>query len=248
MKITHCHVACQKLSAPLRIALASDLHDNPCGPVLRLLRQEQPDLILIPGDLTDDSAIRAGGRAALTFLRGCAELAPTFYSPGNHEVRCYHGKNPFRHPIPRPIPEAFRQAVRQAGVWFLDNDSIQRNGMTVCGLSSGICGARNQPDPAVLERFRRLEGTPKILLSHHPEYYMPFLRDLGMDLVVCGHAHGGHWRLFGRGVYAPGQGLFPKYTAGVVDGVCVISRGLGDHTSIPRVFNEPELVMIRLGK
>ena len=119
--------------------------------------------------------------------------------------------------------------------------------LLLCTLS-GICGARNQPDPAVLERFRRLEGTPKILLSHHPEYYMPFLRDLGMDLVACGHAHGGHWRLFGRGVYAPGQGLFPKYTAGVVDGVCVISRGLGDHTSIPRLFNEPELVMIRLGK
>ena len=75
-----------------------------------------------------------------------------------------------------------------------------------------------------------------------------FVSENNLNLVLSGHAHGGHWRLFGRGVYAPGQGLFPKYTAGVVDGVCVISRGLGDHTSIPRLFNEPELVMIRLGK
>jgi predicted MPP superfamily phosphohydrolase len=67
-----------------------------------------------------------------------------------------------------------------------------------------------------------------------------------MDLIVCGHAHGGQWRLFGRGVYAPGQGLFPKYTSGVLDGVCVISRGLGNHTRVPRIFNPPELVLISL--
>ena len=247
MKTTHYHVPCQRLASPLRIALASDLHDNPYEPVVRLLRQEKPDLILVPGDLTDDSTIRRGAAAALAFLRECAAMAPTFYSPGNHEVRCYHGGNPFRHPTPVPIPDAHRRAVRETGACFLDNDFAFLNGMTVCGLSSGICKEQNVPDLPTLERFRKLGGTPKILLSHHPEYFMPYLRELGMDLVVCGHAHGGHWRLFGRGIYAPGQGLLPKYTSGVVDGVCVISRGLGDHTSIPRLFNETELVMITLG-
>jgi hypothetical protein len=37
-----------------------------------------------------------------------------------------------------------------------------------------------------------------------------------------------------------------KYTSGVLDGVCVISRGLGNHTRVPRIFNPPELVLISL--
>ena len=64
---------------------------------------------------------------------------------------------------------------------------------------------------------------------------------------MSGHAHGGQWRIFGRGVYAPGQGIFPKYTSGVIDGRCVISRGLSNHTHVPRIFNPPELVMVYYG-
>ena len=67
-----------------------------------------------------------------------------------------------------------------------------------------------------------------------------------VTLVLSGHAHGGHWRFFGRGVYAPGQGLLPKYTSGVLDNRCVISRGVGDHTRIPRLFNPREVVIITL--
>lgn len=248
MKTTYYHVTCDKLNTPVRIALASDLHDNPYKPVVERLREEKPDMILIPGDLTDDSSIRQGASAALAFLRECALIAPTFYSPGNHEIRCYHGGNPFRHPIPIPIPDTYRQAVQKVGAIFLDNDYTVQNGFTVFGLSSGICKEKNLPDIRTVERFRRTEGEIRILLCHHPEYFFPYLQQLGMDLVVCGHAHGGHWRFFGRGIYAPGQGLFPRYTSGVIGDVCVISRGLGNHTSIPRIFNEPELVMITLGK
>ena len=97
-----------------------------------------------------------------------------------------------------------------------------------------------------LENFCAVEK-PKILLCHHPEYYVPYIQKADIDLTVCGHAHGGQWRIFGRGIYAPGQGLFPKYTAGVLDQKCVISRGLGNHTWIPRIFNRRELVIIDYG-
>ncbi len=247
LRITRYRVKCAALSDPLRIALASDLHDNPWGRVAEVLRQEKPDLILIPGDLTDDGHIREGAADTLAFLRECASIAPTFYSLGNHEVGCYHAGNPFRHPTPIPIPAEFKAAVAQTGATLLDNESTVFDGLTVFGLSSGINKKENRPDPKVLEKFASTDGKVKLLLCHHPEYYIPYLRDLGMDLTVSGHAHGGHWRFFGRGVYAPGQGLLPRYTAGVLDGKCVIGCGLGDHTLIPRIFNPRELVMIELG-
>ena len=66
----------------------------------------------------------------------------------------------------------------------------------------------------------------------------------GFDLILSGHAHGGQIRLFGRGLFAPGQGIFPKYTSGI-HGSMIISRGLSNTGGmIPRLFNRREIVYI----
>ncbi len=247
MKTTNYRVACPKLNKSIKIALVSDLHDNPSGPTLEHLKAAKPDLILIPGDLTDDIEIKKGAPQTLDFLQKCAEIAPTYYSLGNHEIRCYHKGNPWRKPIPEPIPDRFRQDVANAGATLLDNESVRVGDYLICGLTSGINGGKNEPNTSVLEAFCKEKEGIKLLLCHHPEYYPIYLADKEIDLIVCGHAHGGQWRIFNRGVYAPGQGLFPKYTSGVIGGNCVISRGLGDHTKIPRIFNPRELVIIEFG-
>ena len=95
-----------------------------------------------------------------------------------------------------------------------------------------------------LDDFEKEEGY-KILLSHHPEYYKKYLKKRNIDLIVSGHAHGGQWRFFGRGVFAPGQGIFPKYTYGVHDGRFVISTGL-ERGGLPRFFNPIEVVFIKI--
>ena len=107
---------------------------------------------------------------------------------------------------------------------------------------SGIINEGGEPDTSWLDDFCSVDA-PKVLLCHHPEYYERYLKDRAIDLTVSGHAHGGQWRFFGRGVFAPGQGLFPKYTYGVHDGRFVISTGL-KVSSIPRFFNPPEVVLL----
>ena len=201
----------------------------------------------LPDDLGSCFSPENSDQAVLDFLRACAAIAPTFYSPGNHEVRCYHKGNIFAHPTPVPIPPHYRAAVAETGAVFLDNEFTEWGDNVICALSSGLNGHVNEPNAEAMARFKALSPVGrKLLLCHHPEY-IPQLSDLHMDLVVCGHAHGGQWRIFGQGIYSPGQGLFPKYTSGVHNGNCVISRGLGDHTSLPRIFNPNELVMIQLG-
>ena len=78
IKVTHYQIPCAKLQTPLRIAVASDLHDNPYERVIDALKQQSPDLILIPGDLTDDEHINDGAEEALAFLVACTQIAPTF--------------------------------------------------------------------------------------------------------------------------------------------------------------------------
>ena len=119
------------------------------------------------------------------------------------------------------------------------------NGLRICGLSSGINGKENHPNKDALQEFAQA-AEYRILLCHHPEYFMPYIKETNVELTVCGHAHGGHWRFLGRGVYAPGQGLFPKYTSGVLENRCVISRGLANHTRIPRICNPTELIIIEI--
>ncbi len=243
---TVCKIPCPKLSRPVRLAIASDLHRNPHDRAVALLREAKPDFILIPGDLTDYEGILSNDPSAFGFLRKCASIAPTFYSIGNHENGCYRHGNFFRKPHKRQLPAEFAERVAETGAILLRNSAVRRGEITFCGLDSGLDGKINEPDASALASFAALPGV-RVLLCHHPEYYPLYIRQTDVDLTVCGHAHGGHWRFFGHGIFAPDQGLFPKYTCGVIDNRCVISRGLGDHTHIPRINNPRELVIVDFG-
>lgn len=229
--------------APLRVAVVADLHDENPALVLEAMANEAPDLILIPGDLTDDRGLETD--APYDFLEKACAVAPTYYAPGNHELACYHKGNPWRHPRPIPLSEAARNRIAKTGAVLLDNTAATHGAFRICGLSSGLNGKENHPDPAAIDAFAEADGY-RILLCHHPEYYHPYVQKTNIELTLCGHAHGGQWRLLGKGAYAPGQGILPKYTAGLHDGRCVISRGLGNHTPFPRIFNAPELVIVEL--
>lgn len=94
-------------------------------------------------------------------------------------------------------------------------------------------------------------GLYTILLAHRPEW-IDLYGTYDFDLVLSGHAHGGQWRLPGliNGVFAPDQGMLPKYAGGKygVNGTTmIVSRGLArESTSVPRIFNRPELVVVDL--
>lgn len=70
------------------------------------------------------------------------------------------------------------------------------------------------------------------------------------DLILSGHTHGGQVRLpFINGLYAPNQGIFPRYGGGLYkhnETTHIISRGLSVMRFPPRIGNPPELVIITL--
>ncbi|MBR4554401.1 MAG: metallophosphoesterase [Ruminococcus sp.] len=245
-----------KYDIPVRTALLADLHDCPFGEIISSLEKRGPELICIAGDAFhravshEEGPVISQSRNMLPFLRACAQIAPAFFSPGNHEWR---------------FTAEDIAAVADTGVKVLDNCFVSFRGMTVGGLSSAsysahrdyrILGAEHSPCLADGERPGRAEPETdwladfcscpgyKLLLCHHPEYRDIYLKDLPIDLILCGHAHGGQIRLFGRGLYAPGQGAFPKYTSGV-HGNMIISKGLANTGGmIPRLFNPREVVYI----
>lgn len=211
----------KNISSPLLIALVPDLHDKPYEHIIKAIKEGMPDLIAVPGDLAN--SYTKGFGTGLQFLRECAQIAPTFYSSGNHEYR-FGG-----------IPA---EDIEETGAVFLDNRFANFENMYIGGFPT-------KGDLNKLDNFCMQAGF-KILLSHHPEYYPRHLCKRDIDLILAGHAHGGQVRIFGRGLYSPGQGIFPKLTSGVHDNRLVISRGLCNNQKVPRLWNNPELLFVKL--
>ena len=87
-----------------------------------------------------------------------------------------------------------------------------------------------------------------ILLHHQPEYIAEDAKKTDIDLIVCGHTHGGQIQLpFIGGVIAPNQGLFPKYDKGEfdLDGTkMIVCAGLSNTVFIPRINNQVEIGVV----
>ena len=218
----------EKIECPLRLAVAADIHSSPFEDVLEEFTR--CDAVLIPGDLVDRH--RRNNENAYRFLEAAPECAPVFYSIGNHERK-------FRDRA------AYLEKVRTSKVTLLDNESISFMGIRIGGLSSV---KEKQPDMAFLDRFEKEEGY-RLLLCHHPEVYRDFVSGRDIDLTLAGHAHGGQIQIAGHGLYAPGQGLFPKLTHGLYDGgKLLVSRGMtnGAKPRIPRIGNPCELIILNL--
>ena len=229
-----------------RIAHVSDLHNAQFGEgnaeLLDLLRQTQPDIIAITGDLIDSR--RTDVDVALEFIREAVKIAPCYFATGNHEARVTE------------YP-ALEQAMTEAGCTVLRGEEavLSRNGQTIQILGvddyTFLPGSNGNDNVEILleETATQCREGFNILLLHRPELAERFA-DLGIDLVLSGHAHGGQVRLpFIGGLIAPDQGLFPAYTEGLHTFgrmQLVISRGLGNSIIPVRVNNRPEIILITL--
>ncbi len=220
--------------SPLRIALLTDLHNGRVDNLKELLSEAQPDMVALVGDLFEGPPRREtyAFSEVHKVLELCAKTAPTFYAPGNHD---------------QTLPEEIRRWLEQYHIPYLADECVQFGEVWLGGLCSAYYRDDPTPNLGFALDFSQKEGY-KILLCHHPEYYRRYLKDLGIDLFLSGHNHGGQWAFRGQGLYVPGQGLFPPHTSGVADGRLVVSRGIYNNVAVPRIGTPTELVVVQVGR
>lgn len=238
-------VVSPKLTAEVRLAVVTDFHssDN-AEKVAAMVASCAPDAVLLVGDLFDDDTANRPTERTLSLMRQLSAQYPCYYVSGNHEA--WTGEM-----------DALYQQTEEAGVTVLRMSS---GVLTVRGQRIALCGI---PDPYEMvfsgapdteEQLRQaLEDVDSadftVLLAHRPELLAKYAQ-FPLDLVVSGHAHGGQVRIPGvlNGLYAPNQGWFPKLAGGAYtqDGTTlIVSRGLAVRTRLPRIFNRPEVVLVR---
>lgn len=238
-------VVSPKLTAEVRLAVVTDFHssDN-ADDVVAMVTSCAPDAVLMVGDMFDDDIANRPTERTLSLMRQLSAQYPCYYVSGNHEA--WTGEM-----------DALYQQTEEAGVTVLRMSS---GVLTVRGQRIALCGI---PDPYEMvfsgapdteEQLRQaLEDVDSadftVLLAHRPELLTKYAQ-FPLDLVVSGHAHGGQVRIPGvlNGLYAPNQGWFPKLAGGAYtqDGTTlIVSRGLAVRTWLPRIFNRPEVVLVR---
>ena len=248
LKTVHYEIENPKSETPLRIALITDLHSCTYGgedqsDLIEAVRAQSPDMVLFGGDIFDSR--RMPDENSVTALEALGREFECYYISGNHEVR--HGKLDY-----------YKEIVASCGITVLDGThtkiaiSAVSGTPDIYGFDDTNAYGNLSGQLAHIEQISKnyhFEESFNVLLIHRPEYFEHYA-ELGFDLVLCGHAHGGQWRIPGilNGLYCPGEGIFPKYAGGLYekDGTAmIVSRGLAKESNpVPRIFNRPELVII----
>ena len=224
-----------------RIVQISDFHNGEFGEgnsrFLKLVTQAKPDIIVITGDLVDSR--RTDVEVSLNLARELTKIAPVYYVSGNHEARIGEYQR-------------LQNGLTDAGVTVLKDQviTLDRNGayIQLAGIDDPAFrwGDDAESTARVLAEILPENSLYTIVLSHRPELFETYV-DSEVDLVFSGHAHGGQFRLpFVGGLFAPKQGFFPEYDAGVyeIDNTAmIVSRGIGNSILPLRFNNRPEIVL-----
>lgn len=251
--ITNYCVNNTKNDTKLKFVVITDLHNKEYGEknadLAELVKEQNPDFIAVCGDMVNRGD--PDTTKMKDVLKKLSKIAPTYCCLGNHE-RDNAAK----------FGTDFKSETNSTGAVLLDNEYIKftKNGKSVLigGMSDYPYYEFYTPDDDVPSRTLWEEFAEKaknnftILLHHQPEYIAEDAKKTDIDLIVCGHTHGGQIQLpFIGGVIAPNQGLFPKYDKGEfdLDGTndgtkMIVCAGLSNTVFIPRINNQVEIGVV----
>lgn len=224
----------KKIRGNFKAIFIADYHSNPADGVLEIIKSEaeDSDFVFLGGDIVDDKAEDYN----VDELFSAIGERETFYVVGNHEVRR------------KDLPEIINYFKNNSTYLSRKTSPISISNFEIYGIDDATV---NESDfNYSLLYFKETLDNEKfnILLVHRPEYFEKYM-DAGFDLVLTGHAHGGHARLpFIGAIVAPGQGLFPKFQKGLYtkgeQNMFLTSGASKKKYLVPRFFNRAEVVII----
>lgn len=228
-----------------RIVQLSDLHGSVFGKdnerLLKKVEAETPDIIVMTGDFLDEGRTDGELPELKKLAEGLMKIAPVYFVSGNHDWAS------------GAISE-LADMLDGTGVEYLRNEyvTIEKNGAAiVLGGVEDPNGWAGQETPEALAERMNAEGPESfIVLLAHRNYWITDYPDLPVDLILCGHEHGGIVRLPGLGgIIGNSRPFLPLYEDGVFESGryhMAVSRGLGNSVPLPRFCNTPEIVSLTL--
>lgn len=214
-----------------KVILLADTHigivhkKNFLNKVVNYVNEQNPDIVLLAGDLIDGPQIPFDD--FLSPIKDIKSNISTFYTPGNHEIYYSDQEKIYK------FTDQYTTGLR--------NQIYKLDGFNIIGLTYD---AKEGKD-ATLNRLYASgydKNTPTIVILHEPKNNK-FLQDMGVDLVVSGHTHGGQFWPFSMVI----KSIYKEYTNGLVmrgNNASVTTTGIGTWGPAVRVGVNPEIVII----
>ncbi len=260
LEVTHYNIRSNTIPSSfqgVKFVILADLHNNSFGvdnvKLLNEIDRINPEFILITGDMIVGKKNNEYS-VVFSLLSKLVISYPIYYGYGNHEQQVMSGGDHYDERF-----DEFRIDLQKLGVHFLENERIyiSREGESIAliGLMIGTEYFKKVNLPRMkTEYLQKLVGIQddqcyNIMIAHNPVYFQNYI-ELGADLILSGHLHGGMIRLPGiGGMVSPQYKFLPRYDAGRFEKsgkTMLVSRGLGMHTIKIRVCNRPELMVVTL--
>ena len=233
--------------AGLRIFYFSDLHfrsdtvwNFPCPPFFRdgaslpdlcpVMEEFPADIQIFGGDLAADSYLLPG---AFEFLRRLPPAPLKLAVNGNWDL--------YRRPWIRT--EVWRDHYASAGFRLLCNEQLAWQGITFTGLDDFKTGVPAMP-PQTVDAMQF-----HIVLSHNPDGIPATSGAERASLALCGHTHGGQWRIPGYGALITSSVHGKTFEYGIYRNArtemeMIVSAGIGTTWFPSRIFCPPEVLYI----
>lgn len=233
-KKTILEIKSKKILGNFKTIFIADYHSNPADGVLEIIKSEaeDSDFVFLGGDIVDDKAEDYD----VDELFSAIGERETFYVVGNHEVRR------------KDLSELINYFKNNSIYLSRKTSPISISNFDIYGIDDATVNESDFNYSLLYFKETLDEKKFNILLVHRPEYFEKYM-NAGFDLVLTGHAHGGHARLpFIGALLAPGQGLFPKFQKGLYtrdkQNMFLTSGASKKKYLVPRFFNRAEVVII----
>lgn len=256
-----------KLKSAVRVALVSDLHarkfDENNDQLVERVAESEPDIICVGGDMLEGHLKNEQFPDLLSLIERFADIAPVYYVPGNHDYSIYGNDVRQRDGEFIGYERLFDDVLvelNEAGATFLESEhldiEVKGQKLRLGGFYPLASRTEYDTDETYNKRIRFLEEYEdtdafKLMISHRPDSFVKndAYKGRDIDLVLCGHTHGGVLRLPLVGAIWTSEGFFPEHDMGEfdLDGMkMIITSGLNGYNRIPRVYNPPEIAVIDL--
>jgi len=137
------------------------------------------NLVVITGDLVDTKLEFA--KDALDELKNLKSIYGTYFIVGNHEY--FHGVSPII------------DYVNSLGIKVLENESVyigdKNSGFNLAGVYDRFGFRYGSYKPDITKALKDCVDSPTVLLAHQPKYIKDLENTDNIDLILCGHTHGG---------------------------------------------------------
>ena len=180
------------------------------------------EIAIISGDLADGSSCVEED----DFMAFKDVKMPIVFTPGNHDFY--------------PGIESVINACKNAGVIVLDNESMDFEGLNIYGLSFSI------DDTGIPQLDKSMIKSDSLnIINYHVPYYWDEFSDLGFDIQLSGHTHGGQFYpaiWFTKLMFGYNMGLFRNKFGRYLH----VTTGVGSMDTPMRWGTDSEIVVLKL--